>query len=119
VPLSLGHIGVFPGEEGVVFAGATPTDELMELHANVHFLLDGYAEETRSYYLPGRWVPHVTLAIRLDGRERAAAVRWLLNPPGGYPSWPLKARGIALSLLELPGDRRLWQVPLASPEKPG
>jgi 2'-5' RNA ligase len=115
--LHLGHIGVFPGEEGVVFTGATPTRELLELHAAVHMLLESRVGERRAYYLPGRWVPHVTLAIRLDGRERAAAVRWLLNPPAGYPDWPLKARGTALTLLELPEDRRIARIALAPPEK--
>ncbi|MGC4044464.1 MAG: 2'-5' RNA ligase family protein [Armatimonas sp.] len=115
--LTMGHIGVFPGEEGVVFAGVTLTNELQELHRTVHTLLEERVGERRAYYLPGRWVPHITLAIRLDGRERAAAVRWLLNPPVSYPDWPLKARAIAVTLLELPGDRRIARRLLAAPEK--
>ncbi len=115
--LTLGHIGVFPGEEGVVFAGATPTFELLELHRGVQALLEDRVGERRAYYLPGRWVPHITLAIRLDARERASAVRWLLNPPVNYPDWPLKIRATAITLLELPGDRRIARTVLAPPEK--
>ncbi len=117
--LWLSHIGVFPGDEGVVFAGATPTSELLALHRAVHEAIAPWAGEVRGYYLPGRWVPHVTLAIRLNGLERGAAMRWLHHPPPGYPSWPLKARGVAVTLLEIPGDKKVQRVPLlAPPEKP-
>jgi 2'-5' RNA ligase len=117
--LYLSHVGVFPGDEGVVFAGATPTSELLALHKAVHEVMGPQMGEPRAYYLPGRWVPHVTLAIRLNALERMAAVRWLHHPPPGYPAWPIRAWGVALTLLEIPGDKKRQRVPLlAPPEKP-
>ncbi len=119
IELTLSHIGVFPGDEGVVFAGATPTAELLALHKAVQKAITPWAGEVRGYYLPGRWVPHVTLAIRLNGLERGAAMRWLHHPPPGYPSWPIRARGVAVTLLEIPGDKKVQRVPLlAPPETP-
>ena len=60
--LHLASIGRFPGNEGVVFLGTVVTRELLELHARLHRMPPVVAGTKREHYLPGRWVPHCTIA---------------------------------------------------------
>ena len=108
VVLSFAHLGVFFGDEGVVFAGATPTRELLALHEAFWKVFDGLADEPRPYYRPGNWVPHATLAIRANGREREQAMTFLHRSK----EFPLHGRGVKLALVEAPSDRALAVWPL-------
>ena len=56
----------------VVAAGA-----LLDLHRRVHAAAPGAVEQT----LPDRWVPHVTLARRLDPAGLGTALTLLGSPP--------------------------------------
>ena len=51
-------IGIFPRPEGVVYLGVVVNDALLSFHQNFHKQFDPYVIGTRSYYLPGNWVPH-------------------------------------------------------------
>ena len=74
VRLHLGSIGVFPGDEGVVFLAPVVTGELLRLHAAVHRMAPVVAGTRREYYLPGRWVPHCTIAEGLASDDIGATV---------------------------------------------
>jgi 2'-5' RNA ligase len=50
---------------------------LLELHRRVHAAAPGAVEQT----LPDRWVPHVTLARRLDPAELGTALTLIGGPP--------------------------------------
>ena len=108
LPLALNHVGVFFGEEGVVFAGVTPTSELLALHAAFWKTFEALATEPWPYYRPGAWVPHATLAIRANGREREQALTFLRRSH----EFPLVGRATKLVLIEVPYDRVLAAWPL-------
>lgn len=73
----LDALGTFPGSEGALFLGAVVTADLLTLHARVHQALAGQLVQHWPYYLPGRWVPHCTLAQGLGRDELAEAFRVL------------------------------------------
>ena len=109
VALTFQHLGVFFGDEGVVFAGATPTRELLAIHEAFWKAFAAFAVEPRPYYRPGHWVPHSTLAIRANGREREQALTFLHRSK----EFPLAGRATRLELIEIPYDRVLVSLPLA------
>ena len=64
--LSFPNIGIFSTSEGVVFLGATVTEQLLNVHTAFHEIFKKHAQEQREYYTVGRWVPHCTLAFGLS-----------------------------------------------------
>jgi len=66
-PLELGLAAVagFPGNEGVLFLAPTVSRELVTLHEALHHRLQESGLRANPYYLPGRWVPHCTIASDL------------------------------------------------------
>jgi hypothetical protein len=87
--LSFPVLGVFPGDAAVLLLGAQVAPALLDAHAGVHAAIDrksgngggidGPSEVDRSgaLYKPGSWVPHCTLAMRLDAESLARALREL------------------------------------------
>lgn len=67
-------IGIFPTAEGVVYFTPTVTQSLLDVHASFHRTLPESWRNPRSYYLPGRWVPHCTAALFLKPVEIPAAI---------------------------------------------
>ena len=72
--LSLSSVGIFPGAEGVVFLGATVTEQLLNIHAAFHKFFEKHAQEQWAYYAVGNWVPHCTIASGLSEHQIAQAV---------------------------------------------
>ena len=79
-------LGVFPGDASVLLLGVQVTAPLLDAHARVHAAIDrrGGGEDGPSeletlgeLYKPGSWVPHCTLAMRLDAESLARAYREL------------------------------------------
>jgi 2'-5' RNA ligase superfamily len=77
--LHLHVLATFPGSEGVLFLGVTVTAQLVAFHGEVHAALAGQPGEHWPYYLPGRRVPHCTLAEGLDEAQAAKAFALLLR----------------------------------------
>jgi 2'-5' RNA ligase superfamily len=73
----LDALATFPGSEGALFLATVVTADLLTLHTRVHQALSGQPVTHWPYYLPGRWVPHCTLAQGLGRDEIAAAFRVL------------------------------------------
>ena len=76
-------MGVFTEPEIVLFYGLTPTDRLLRLHADVERIYRRWSSAISARSQSGVWVPHCTLAGRLDaGRlsEAIAAVATLTLP---------------------------------------
>ncbi|MEW6178882.1 MAG: 2'-5' RNA ligase family protein [Chloroflexota bacterium] len=72
--LTFSNIGVFPTTEGVVFLGATVTQQLLNLHAEFHHVFQKFANDQWDYYRIGKWVPHCTLAFGLPANKIADTV---------------------------------------------
>jgi len=80
-------IGTFMGEHYVLYAAALMAPELAELHRVLHRELH-LVGPSRPNYLPGRWVPHITLATVSTAAKAASAYTQLLEVPvtGQYPA---------------------------------
>ncbi|TDC71888.1 2'-5' RNA ligase family protein, partial [Micromonospora sp. KC606] len=75
--LDFQHAGQFVGR--VLWLGVTPTAELLAHHAQVHERLTRAGIALSEQYLPGRWVPHCTLSMRVPNTLMTAAVRRCLE----------------------------------------
>ncbi len=64
-PLSIESLGIFPGEQSLVFLAPIVSPGLLDLHREVHQLLQGAGAFPAPYYLPGHWTPHCALATRV------------------------------------------------------
>jgi 2'-5' RNA ligase len=76
------HIGVFTEPELVLFYGLTPTHRLLRVHNELARVYRRWSPAIMARTQPGVWVPHCTLATRVDaGRlseAMAAAATWTL-----------------------------------------
>jgi 2'-5' RNA ligase len=77
LPVSLAHLGVFPGNEGVLFYGVTVTTPLLLLHRRFHAQFTSTAVDWSPFYQPGHWVPHCTLAYGLTREHLSRALAGL------------------------------------------
>ena len=68
------HVGVFTEPEIVLFYGLTPTDGLLCLHANVERIFRRWGAPIIARSQSGMWVPHCTLAGRLDAGRYSEAI---------------------------------------------
>jgi 2'-5' RNA ligase len=55
-------LGLFTGENPILYLPITRTAELERLHARLFAALEPLAIEPNPHYQPGRWLPHITLA---------------------------------------------------------
>jgi len=66
LPVALQYLGIFPTAPATVFISAPVTSPLLELHAQIHESLRAISIDAHPYYLPGKWIPHCTLALELE-----------------------------------------------------
>ncbi|MEV4843377.1 2'-5' RNA ligase family protein [Micromonospora matsumotoense] len=71
LPVRLERVTVLDGSAPLVWL-VRPTAELTALHGAVWAALDG-AEGQRPWHAPGRWVPHLSLALRFRDHDRRLA----------------------------------------------
>lgn len=75
IPLRLSAVGVFPGEEGVMFLAPAPTEGLLKMQTLYHNLTEEWSHLVWPYYrLGGVWFPHCTLAMGLKDPEMPQAL---------------------------------------------
>ena len=68
------HVGMFTEPELVLFYGLTPTDRLLRLHANMTQIYRRWSSAITARTQSGVWVPHCTLAMRVDARRLSDAI---------------------------------------------
>ena len=68
------HVGVFTEPELVLYYGLTPTTRLLHLHAAVARLYRRWSAAITARTQSGVWVPHCTLATRVDARRFSDAI---------------------------------------------
>jgi 2'-5' RNA ligase len=61
LPVSMTALGFFLTNKAPAYLAVAPTTALLKLHEKVHAALGGM--DTWSYYRPGNWMPHCTLAM--------------------------------------------------------
>jgi 2'-5' RNA ligase len=57
-------LGVFSGENPVVYIQIVKDPQLLHLHQNIWEETQGFGTGVSQYYAPERWIPHITLASR-------------------------------------------------------
>ncbi|MGC4191887.1 MAG: 2'-5' RNA ligase family protein [Thermomicrobiales bacterium] len=76
--IAVDSIGLFPGEQPVLFLNPVASGVLLALHRRVHAALRNVGIVTDGpghNYVPGRWVPHVTLGRAIDAAALDPAIR--------------------------------------------
>ncbi|MGE6536586.1 2'-5' RNA ligase family protein [Bacillus luti] len=58
-------IGTFP-TNGTIFLAPTTTDEMLRFHHSYHDYFKTFHDNLNSYYVPGKWIPHCTIANRVN-----------------------------------------------------
>jgi 2'-5' RNA ligase len=66
LPIRLSNVGIFPGPRSVLYLGPVVTEDLLALHWRFHAAFGEFAPACWGHYLPGAWVPHVTLAMDVE-----------------------------------------------------
>ncbi|PEA59023.1 hypothetical protein CON74_19705 [Bacillus thuringiensis] len=69
-------VGTFP-TNGTIFLAPTVTDELLKLHHSYHDYFKNFHDNPNSYYVPGKWVPHCTIANHLNSTQFLSAMEYI------------------------------------------
>ncbi|MBM7587150.1 2'-5' RNA ligase [Bacillus pakistanensis] len=64
---------------GTLFYSPTVTSELIEFHTYHHEHFNEFNGKANSLYLPGKWIPHCTLANRLSPEKLSEAFHFCLK----------------------------------------
>jgi 2'-5' RNA ligase len=78
--VSLATVGQFPTSEGVVYLSPAPSLALARAHELLYDLLGPQRELVHTYYQPGAWHPHCTMAINVPAELINAVVSECRSP---------------------------------------
>lgn len=92
--LTMTALGFFLTNRAPAYLAVAPTRRLVELHDEVHRAI-GPDEENWSYYQPGNWMPHCTLAMDIACQTTVADAL-------GESTLPILATVDSAHLVELP-----------------
>ena len=102
--ISFDSIGSFQTPERVVFLAPARDENLLATHAELHGFLRSMMLESSALYVPGRWVPHCTLARHVPAEALDAAVR-----KAREALRPFDATLHEIGLVEFEPVRTLWR----------
>jgi 2'-5' RNA ligase len=57
-------LGLFSGDNPVLYLPIVKTIEMIQLHQNLWNQIQFYGKDVKLYYSPKLWVPHITLAFK-------------------------------------------------------
>jgi hypothetical protein len=89
------HVGVFTEPEIVLFYGMTPTDRLLRLHADVERIYRRWSSGIIARTQSGVWVPHCTLAGRMEASRLSEAIA-----AAATPTLPWVANEVRLAIVQ-------------------
>ncbi|MGG0723976.1 2'-5' RNA ligase family protein [Bacillus mycoides] len=69
-------VGNFPTNR-TIFLAPTITDELLRLHHSYHDYFKTFHDSPQSYYVPGKWVPHCTIANVLNSNQFLSVMEYI------------------------------------------
>ena len=78
VDISLNILGTFINT-GTLFLAPTLSIELLDFHSSYHIYFKEFNKNESSFYLPGKWGPHCTIASRLSEDNMMQAFRHCKN----------------------------------------
>ncbi len=71
--ITMNSVGTFLNT-GIVFLAPVPSQEFLTFHANHHHFFEKYRMNAESQYLPNNWIPHCTIANRLNDENLKEAM---------------------------------------------
>ena len=74
IDLSLNILGTFMNT-GTLFIAPAMSSELLNFHSHHHTYFKAFNENENSFYLPGKWNPHCTIASRLSVENMVQAFK--------------------------------------------
>ncbi|WP_088012263.1 2'-5' RNA ligase family protein [Gottfriedia acidiceleris] len=78
INITLNSIGSFLNT-GTLFFSPIVSRDLVDFHEDYHIYFKQFNDNPNSMYLPGKWVPHCTLANRLSPDKLVEAYHYCLN----------------------------------------
>ncbi|MDR4901468.1 2'-5' RNA ligase family protein [Bacillus mycoides] len=60
-----------------IFLAPTITDELLRLHHSYHDYFKVFHDNLQSYYVPGKWIPHCTIANGLNSNQFLSVMEYI------------------------------------------
>ena len=102
------HFGIFPHQPAVIFISPAPNTELLEFQRKIHKILEGKVDGTWDKYLPGKWVPHCTLAQGVNNKDLPAALNMCLQM-----KLPLELRITQIGIVEFEPTTPLFEINLS------
>ncbi|MBE7148884.1 2'-5' RNA ligase family protein [Bacillus mycoides] len=69
-------VGTFPTNR-TIFLAPTITDELLRLHHSYHDYFKVFHDNLHSYYVPGKWVPHCTIANGVNSNQFLSVMEYI------------------------------------------
>ena len=91
----ISHVGVFTEPEIVLFYGLTPTARLLRFHADVERICRRWSAAITARTHPGVWVPHCTLAGRVEASRLSEAIA-----AAATPTLPWVANQVRLAIVQ-------------------
>lgn len=77
--VSFQSIGIFPSTTAV-FLAPVPTPGLLRLQKDLRIALEGFTQfQDSPYFLPGKWVPHCSIAIEFPAASLPGVVHQVLD----------------------------------------
>lgn len=73
--ITMNSIGTFLNT-GILYLAPIPSKELITFHANHHSFFEKYRMNAESQYLPNNWIPHCTIANRLNDENFKEALSY-------------------------------------------
>lgn len=114
IPLSLkfSAIGMFPGDEGVLFLAPAVTEDLLAMHRNYHQVTADWSDLVWPHYRPdGSWFPHCTIAMKLNNENFFRAITLIGEEFNG-----IKVNVNSVAAVEYPPANILLKSPLGIKE---
>jgi len=103
LPIHLEGVSLFASASPVLWLAPAANAALLSLHSQLYASLSPHI--AHCHYQPGRWVPHVTLAERLDRSSAAEAIAAIL------PVFlPIEGRLERIEVLKCPPATVIWSA---------
>ena len=81
LPITLGSVGSFPGDLGVVFLAPIKTRALLDLHVTLNDHMAAFAPRRNAHYEPDVWIPHCTQGMLFNDEQMADALEICRRAP--------------------------------------
>ncbi len=77
--LSTNGIGIFTGKRPAVYIQIKPSIQILEFQKELYATFSDHSDGLKKFYVPDRWIPHISLAIEdIDTSNIGKVMEYLL-----------------------------------------